>query len=197
MGLLGRDESSSVVKSESAEGETSEAEAAGTEKDAGSGEESTEIRTELNLLGQTDTASGESRRNENVQFNLIDNNAAKDLSIRLGPKATLIEEFDVNRSYFGAEFGDSPTTPLHLEPKPFAGIHGNLYETHNNSVFSARSFFQAGGVKPAQGKRVRVRCGGSALERRKVLPRRQPTENTGQCEWKRPCPPSRRADSSD
>ena len=133
----------------------------------------------------------------NDQFNLIDNNAAKDLSIRLGPKATLIEEFDVNRSYFGAEFGDSPTTPLHLEPKPFAGIHGNLYETHNNSVFSARSFFQAGGVKPAQGKRVRVRCGGSALERRKVLPRRQPTENTGQCEWKRPCPPSRRADSSD
>lgn len=32
-------------------------------------------RTELNLLGKTDTASGESRRNENVQFNLVDNNA--------------------------------------------------------------------------------------------------------------------------
>jgi hypothetical protein len=28
-------------------------------------------RTQLNLLGQTDAASGESRRNENVQFNLM------------------------------------------------------------------------------------------------------------------------------
>ena len=28
-------------------------------------------RTELNLLGRTDTASGESRRNENVQFNWV------------------------------------------------------------------------------------------------------------------------------
>ena len=32
-------------------------------------------RTELNLLGVTDSAAGESRRNENVQFNLIDNNS--------------------------------------------------------------------------------------------------------------------------
>src|SRR6476661_8206415 len=36
-------------------------------------------RTELNLLGQTDTGSGEGQRNENVQFNLIENNALKDL----------------------------------------------------------------------------------------------------------------------
>ena len=40
-------------------------------------------RSDLNLLGQTNTQSGESRRNENVQFNLIDNNALKELNIRL------------------------------------------------------------------------------------------------------------------
>ena len=31
-------------------------------------------RTEINLLGETASESGESRRNENVQFNLVDNN---------------------------------------------------------------------------------------------------------------------------
>src|SRR5947207_402653 len=31
-------------------------------------------RLELNLIGKTNTAAGESRRNENVQFNLVDNN---------------------------------------------------------------------------------------------------------------------------
>ena len=50
-------------------------------------------RTELNLLGTTDAAAGESRRNENVQFNLIDNNALKDLNIRLGTNATIVTEF--------------------------------------------------------------------------------------------------------
>ena len=34
-------------------------------------------RTALNLLGQVDTASGEGRRNENVQLTLIDNNVLK------------------------------------------------------------------------------------------------------------------------
>src|SRR5262245_28055212 len=41
-------------------------------------------RIELNLLGKTDAAAGESRRNENIQFNLVDNNALKELNIRLG-----------------------------------------------------------------------------------------------------------------
>ena len=42
-----------------------------------------EQRLQLNLLGQTDTASGESRRNENVQFNLIDRNAMRELNTRV------------------------------------------------------------------------------------------------------------------
>jgi len=32
-------------------------------------------RVELNLVGKTDTAAGESRRNENIYFNPVDNNA--------------------------------------------------------------------------------------------------------------------------
>src|SRR5262249_43769173 len=107
-------------------------------------------RTELNLLGKTDVAGGESRRNENVQFNLIDNNALKELNIRLGTTATLIEDFQPNRGYFGAEFGNSPTVPLHLLSSNHRNFHGRLYESHMNSVFSARSFFQVGDVKPAR-----------------------------------------------
>ncbi|MDZ7637029.1 MAG: hypothetical protein U5J83_02030 [Bryobacterales bacterium] len=34
---------------------------------------------QLNLLGNANTAAGESRRNENIQFNLVDNNALKEL----------------------------------------------------------------------------------------------------------------------
>ena len=71
-------------------------------------------RTEINLLGQTDTGAGESRRNENVQFNLVDNNALKELRVRLGTTATIIEEFKPADGYFGAEFGASPKGPLHM-----------------------------------------------------------------------------------
>jgi hypothetical protein len=109
----------------------------------------TNRRVELNLLGKTDTAAGESRRNENIQFNLVDNNALKELNLRLGATATVIQVFRPERGYFSSEFGNAPTAVLHV---PFAGrtgIHGAIHETHRNSIFSARSFFQAGGVEPA------------------------------------------------
>ena len=106
-------------------------------------------RTELNLLGQTDTGSGESQRNENVQFNLIENNALKDLLLRMGTTATIVPEFRPDRNYYGAEFGDRVTSPIHVPASTVSGLHGSVYEAHNNSVFSARSFFQVGGVQPA------------------------------------------------
>ena len=54
-------------------------------------------RTDLNLLGKTDTDSGESRRNENVQFNPIDNNALKELNRRLGATATVVPTFEADQ----------------------------------------------------------------------------------------------------
>src|SRR4029077_4932309 len=106
-------------------------------------------RTELNLLGQTDTVSGESQRNENVQFNLIENNALKDLLLRMGTTATIVPEFRPDRNYFGAEFGDRIPAQIHVAANPVSTVHGSIYEAHNNSVFSARSFFQVGDVQPA------------------------------------------------
>ena len=57
-------------------------------------------REDLNLLGVTDANSGESRRNENVQFNPVDNNALRELNSRVGITATIVEQFKVDRSYF-------------------------------------------------------------------------------------------------
>jgi hypothetical protein len=116
-------------------------------------------RTELNLLGASDTASGESRRNENVQFNLIDNNALKELNVRLGTTATIVEEFRADRGYFGAEFGNVPASPIHLGPQKRSAFHGGAHWTHGNSVFNARSFFQVGAVKPANENEAGVRFG--------------------------------------
>ncbi|MBI4908450.1 MAG: hypothetical protein HY820_32800 [Acidobacteria bacterium] len=82
---------------------------------------------------------------------MIDNNALKDLNIRLGTTATLVNEFQPQRQYFGVEFGNTPPAPPHLSVlKLPAAIHGTLYATHNNSIFTARTFFQAGSVQPAR-----------------------------------------------
>ena len=107
-------------------------------------------REDLNLLGVTDVNSGESRRNENVQFNPVDNNALRELNARVGITATIIEQFKVDRSYFGSEFGRRGQSPRHLAASKFSGFHGTVYETHLNSLFTARSFFQVGDVKPAR-----------------------------------------------
>src|SRR5437667_4483120 len=107
-------------------------------------------RTELNLLGKTEVQAGESRRNENVQFNLIDNNALKELNARLGSSATVTPAFQPEFRYFGTEFGNKPSGPMHLGPASRSrDFYGGIAFTHSNSIFSARSFFQVGGVKPA------------------------------------------------
>src|SRR5438128_11593561 len=107
-------------------------------------------RTELNLLGKTEVQAGESRRNENVQFNLIDNNALKELNARLGSSATVTPAFEPEFRYFGTEFGNKPSGPMHLSPTSRSrDFYGGISWTHSNSIFSARSFFQVGSVKPA------------------------------------------------
>lgn len=110
-------------------------------------------RLELNLLGKEDAAAGESRRNENIQFNLIDNNALKELNVRLGATATIVEAFVADRGYFGTEFGRPPSSVLHQRPFASTKWHGTIFESHQNSVFTARSFFQVGAVQPAHDNR--------------------------------------------
>ncbi len=117
-------------------------------------------RTNLNLLGQEDTRSGEARRNENVQFNLVDTNTLQELNIRLGATATIVTDFQPDRDYYGAEYGRRPRPNLHLPPARGQAVHGNLFWTHGNSAFSARSFFQVGEVQPANENRYGFRLAG-------------------------------------
>ena len=119
-------------------------------------------RSELNLLGATDASAGESRRNENVQFNLIDNNAQKELNRRLGTTATVNPVFEAQNSYYGGEFGASTAkfsaAPAQTFRNPW---HGVLFETYSDSAFTARTFFQAGDVQPAHENRYGLSSGGS------------------------------------
>ena len=116
---------------------------------AAASSESSAVRTELNLLGEVDAESGESRRNENVQLTLVDNNVLKELNMRMGTTATVVREFDASQGYFGTEFGNPPTRQIHLGIPPTRRLRARLHETLGNSVFSARSFFQVGAVQPA------------------------------------------------
>ena len=117
-------------------------------------------RTSINLLGQTDAGSGESRRNENVQFNLIDTSTMKELMVRLGTSATIQPEFQADRSYFGAEFGAKPGQPLHLPGAGGRGWHGAVSFAHLNSISSARTFFQPTPVKPARENEIGLNLAG-------------------------------------
>jgi hypothetical protein len=123
------------------------------------GQQADDRRRELNLLGKEDAGAGESRRNENIQFNAVDNNALKELNVRLGVSATVISEFQPERGYFGAEFGLAPSSPIHLTKTSREGWHGTLFFNHLNSVTSARSFFQVGDVKPARENRFGFNTG--------------------------------------
>ncbi len=126
-------------------------------------------RVELNMLGKTDSASGESRRNENVQFNLVDNGALKELNVRLGTTATIVREFSPANGYFGSEFGNAPRSVISLPGMLRSGFHGQLHEIHLNSVFSARSFFQVGTVKPARENDYGFNAGFSLSQRTKFF----------------------------
>ncbi len=106
-------------------------------------------RTALNLLGEVDSGEGEGRRNENVRITLIDNNVLRELTARMGTTATVPANHDIEQRYFAGEFGQPPKRVLRTTFAPVARAHGQLRWTHQNSVISARSFFQVGCVLPA------------------------------------------------
>src|SRR2546427_9047909 len=66
-------------------------------------------RTELNLIGKTEVQAGENRRNENVQVNLIDNKALKEIHSPLRSSATATPVFQPEIPYFRTELGHKPS----------------------------------------------------------------------------------------
>ncbi len=90
------------------------------------------------------------QRNENVIVYMIDTNAIKEANIRVGSSTTVVAEPRVESQYFATEHGAAPSSTPGLRPQTApAGLHGDASYSHQNSVFNARTFFQAGGVKPS------------------------------------------------
>lgn len=90
------------------------------------------------------------RRNENVQVNLIDNEATKEANVRLGDNVTFVPQPPVEAGAYASEYGRTPSESVEQSPVPaLGGFHGELYEFLQNSVFNARTFFQVGSVKPS------------------------------------------------
>jgi hypothetical protein len=127
------------------------------------------LRFSITLLAQAALLSGQPRvsstaqRNENIAIYEIDTNAAKELNVRVGASATIIAEMPAETNYYAAEHGQPPSEALvprtSAKPSPF---HAELFESHQNSVFNARTFFQVGPVKPSRGNHYGIRASGPA-----------------------------------
>ncbi len=92
-----------------------------------------------------------SRRNENIQVNRIDNEAVKEAGIRLGASTTIVAEAPVESTYYATEHGRPAGETVFLRPAaPPQAWHAELTESHQNSIFNARTFFQVGPVKPSR-----------------------------------------------
>ncbi len=109
-------------------------------------------------------ASGAAQRNENVQIHRIDNNAVKEALVRLGAAVTAVDAPTPARSYFGAEHGKAPGEVPFLRKlaDDSGGWKATLFEEHRNSVFNARTFFQAGPVQPSRSNAYGASAGGPA-----------------------------------
>jgi len=101
-------------------------------------------------------------RNENVAVNRIDNNAIKEANVRTGVAPAFVEEFRAETGYYAAEFGrPAAPAPLPSAPVRVSGYHGEVFENHQNAVFNARTFFQAGPVQPSRRNQYGFRATGA------------------------------------
>jgi hypothetical protein len=104
------------------------------------------------------------QRNENVAVYQIDNNAVKEVNVRLGNRASILQFGQIESGYFATEHGQPPAEVLVLAPPAsrVVGWHGDLFYNHQNSVFNARTFFQVGPVQPSRRNQFGFRATGAA-----------------------------------
>ena len=96
-------------------------------------------------------SSAAARRNENVAVNRIDRDVLKEANVRLGVNYAIVPQVPVETTAYASELGRPNAELSVLRPVPaFSGWHADLFANHQNSVFNARTFFQAGPVKPSR-----------------------------------------------
>lgn len=100
--------------------------------------------------GQSAKLNGVAQRNENKAIYQIDNNALRELNIRLGDNVTIVSEPPVEVNNYATEHGQPAGESVVLDPVPVPPAwHTEMFWWHQNSVFNARTFFQAGPVRPS------------------------------------------------
>ncbi|MEQ1884953.1 MAG: hypothetical protein ABL967_07820 [Bryobacteraceae bacterium] len=95
--------------------------------------------------------AGASLRNENVFASKLDTDTQKADNLRLGGAYTIITRQPLEQKFYGGEYGNSPVdVPMLGRPTIGDSWHGEVFESLQNSVFNARTFFQSGPVKPSR-----------------------------------------------
>ena len=89
-----------------------------------------------------DTAVNQgARRNQNIQVNMVDNQALNEALGRQGAQVSPVTEFSAVRGNYAAELGGIGRDPSVLRLDRRNAFHGEIYETHNDNKLNARSFF--------------------------------------------------------
>jgi hypothetical protein len=105
---------------------------------------------------------GAAERNENVWVSKLDNESLKAEVSRLGSDISIVTAAPVEKNFYAAEHGRPASEVLTLAPfKATSGWHGELFESHRNSVFNARTFFQVGSVMPSRLNQYGARASGA------------------------------------
>ena len=127
--------------------------------------ESVEISVDAESVGSSDEAQAApadqgARRNQNIQVNLVDNQALSEALGRQGVQVRPVTEFSAVRGNYAAELGGVGRDPAILRTDRQSAYHGEIYETHNNNKLNARTFFQVGEVLPSRSNQYGFRFGG-------------------------------------
>ena len=122
--------------------------------------ESIEIAVTLESVEQSGQQEAEARRNQNIQVNLVDNQALDEALARQGARIRPIVEFSAVRGNYAIELGGIGRDPQIIRGDRRSAYHGEIYGTHNNNLMNARTFFQVGDVLPSRRNQYGFRVGG-------------------------------------
>jgi hypothetical protein len=125
------------------------------------GTASVDIVVNLETTGETEEPQeAGARRNQNIQVNLVDNQALNEALGRQGAQVNPITEFSAVRGNYAVALGGIGRDPQIVRGDRQSAYHGEIYETHNNNVLNARTFFQVGSVLPSRKNQYGFRIGG-------------------------------------
>ena len=122
--------------------------------------ESIEIAVTRESVEQSAQQEAEARRNQNIQVNLVDNEALDEALERQGAQVRPIVEFSAVRGNYAVELAGSGGTRRSSGETVEAPTTGDIYGTHNNNLLNARTFFQVGDVLPSRRNQYGFRMGG-------------------------------------